>query len=192
MIKQILLWCTLFLFNMAGNAQLTAGSPDTPNPVSIRVDASKPVGDMKPFWSWFGYDEPNYTTRKDGQKLLTELTQLSPVTVYVRAHNLLTSKGNSAGPDLKWGFTDAYKEDANGNPVYNWTIVDSIIDTYIQRGIKPLMEIGFMPKDLSSKPEPYDHTWSNGGNLWTGWTYPPKDYDKCVNNSNKAIMVVLL
>lgn len=178
MIKQILLWCTLFLFNMAGNAQLTAGSPDTPNPVSIRVDASQPVGDMKPFWSWFGYDEPNYTTRKDGQKLLTELTQLSPVTVYVRAHNLLTSKGNSAGPDLKWGFTGAYKEDANGNPVYNWTIVDSIIDTYIQRGIKPLMEIGFMPKDLSSKPEPYDHTWSKGGNLWTGWTYPPKDYGK--------------
>ena len=33
--------------------------------VSIQVDASKPVGDMKPFWSFFGYDEPNYTTRKE-------------------------------------------------------------------------------------------------------------------------------
>jgi len=40
------------------------------------------------------------------------------------------------------------------------------------------MEIGFMPKDLSSKPEPYEHTWSKGGNIWTGWTYPPKDYNK--------------
>ena len=146
--------------------------------VSIQVDASKPVGDMRPFWSFFGYDEPNYTTRKDGQKLLTELQQLSPATVYIRAHNLLTSKGNSPGPDLKWGFTDAYKEDKKGNPIYNWTIVDSIIDTYVQRGMKPLMEIGFMPKDLSSKPEPYEHTWSKGGNLWTGWTYPPKDYNK--------------
>ena len=146
--------------------------------VSINVDASKTIGDMKPFWSYFGYDEPNYTTSKDGQKLLAELTSLSPTTVYVRTHNLLTSKGNSAGPDLKWGYTDAYKEDANGNPVYNWSVVDSIVDTYIQRGIKPLMEIGFMPKDLSSKPEPYEHTWSTGGNLWTGWTYPPKDYNK--------------
>jgi len=146
--------------------------------VSIRVDASKSIGDMKPFWSYFGYDEPNYTTRKDGQKLLTELTKLSPTTVYVRTHNLLTSKGNSAGPDLKWGYTDAYKEDANANSIYNWIVVDSILDTYIQRGIKPLMEIGFMPKDLSSKPEPYEHTWSKGGNLWTGWTYPPKDYNK--------------
>lgn len=149
-----------------------------PSPVSIQVDAAKPVGEMKPFWAFFGYDEPNYTTRKDGQKLLTELQQLSPVPVYVRAHNLLTSKGESPGPDLKWGFTDAYKEDASGKPIYNWATVDSIVDMYIKRGMKPLMEIGFMPKDLSSKPEPYAHSWSKGGNIWTGWTYPPKDYDK--------------
>jgi len=31
---------------------------------------------------------------------------------------------------------------------------------------------------MSSRPEPYEHTWSAGGNLWTGWTYPPKDYNK--------------
>jgi xylan 1,4-beta-xylosidase len=146
--------------------------------VSIQVDPSIQVGEMKPFWPFFGYDEPNYTTRKYGKKLLTELQQLSPTIVYVRAHNLLTSKGNSVGPDLKWGYTDAYKEDKKGKPIYNWTVVDSIIDTYIERGMKPLMEIGFMPKDLSSKPEPYEHTWSKGGNLWTGWTYPPKDYNK--------------
>jgi xylan 1,4-beta-xylosidase len=148
------------------------------SPIRINVDTSRPTGDMVPFWSYFGYDEPNYTTRKDGQKLLTELSWLSPVTVYVRVHNLLTSKGSSTGPDLKWGFTDAYKEDKKGKPIYNWTVVDSIVDTYMQRGMKPLMEIGFMPKDLSSKPEPYEHTWSKGGNIWTGWTYPPKDYNK--------------
>lgn len=149
-----------------------------PTKVSIVVDVKKPVGEMKPIWAWFGYDEPNYTTRQNGKKLLTELQQLSPVPVYVRVHNLLTSKGNSAGPDLKWGYTDAYKEDANGTPVYNWVVVDSIVDTYIQRGMKPLMEIGFMPKALSNKPEPYEHSWSKGGNIWTGWTYPPKDYNK--------------
>ncbi|WP_077921319.1 beta-xylosidase [Spirosoma sp. 209] len=148
------------------------------SPVSIQVDANKPVGEMKPFWAFFGYDEPNYTTRKDGRKLLSELQQLSPVPVYVRAHNLLTSKGESPDPDLKWGFTDAYKEDANGKPIYNWVTVDSIVDTYVKRGMKPLMEIGFMPKDLSSKPEPYAHTWSKNGTIWTGWTYPPNDYDK--------------
>ncbi|MBK9934090.1 MAG: beta-xylosidase [Cytophagaceae bacterium] len=146
--------------------------------VNINVNAEKPIGEMKPFWAFFGYDEPNYTTRENGKKLLKELQQLSPVPVYVRAHNLLTSKGNSPGPDLKWGFTDAYKEDAYGRPVYNWKTVDSIVDTYVNLGMKPLMEIGFMPKDLSSKPEPYEHYWNKGGELWTGWTAPPKDYDK--------------
>ena len=168
----------LFLTAILVVSMQLAKSQDISGPAIIRVDASKFVGDMKPFWAYFGYDEPNYTTRKDGQKLLSELAQLSPVTVFVRTHNLLTSKSNSTGPDLKWGYTDAYKEDEKGNPVYDWLIVDSIIDTYINRGLKPLMEIGFMPKDLSSNPEPYEHTWSKGGNLWTGWTYPPKDYNK--------------
>lgn len=145
---------------------------------SITVDLTKPIGDMKPFWAYFGYDEPNYTYKKDGQKVLKELQDLSKTPVYVRTHNLLTSRGNSKGPDLKWGYTDAYSEDADGKPIYNWVIVDSIIDTYVKHGMKPLMEIGFMPKALSSNPEPYDHTWSTGGNLWTGWTYPPNDYNK--------------
>lgn len=146
--------------------------------VKIEVDLTKSVGDMRPFYAYFGYDEPNYTTRADGGKLLSELADLSPVPVYVRTHNLLTSKGGSPGPDLKWGFTNAYSEDKNGKPIYNWIVVDSIIDAIVLRGMKPLMEIGFMPKDLSSKPEPYEHYWSNGGNIWTGWTYPPKDYKK--------------
>jgi len=146
--------------------------------VTITVNASDTIGEMKPFWSFFGYDEPNYTTRANGKKLLKELKDLSPTKVYIRTHNLLTSKGNSKGPDLKWGFTDAYKEDANGNAVYNWITVDSIVDVFIKGGMKPLMEIGFMPEDLAAKPEPYEHNWSKGGNLWTGWTSPPKDYNK--------------
>ncbi|MEP7267820.1 MAG: beta-xylosidase [Saprospiraceae bacterium] len=146
--------------------------------ITIAVDAQKTIGVMKPIWAFWGYDEPNYTTQKNGQKLLSELQALSPVPVYIRAHNLLTSKGNSPGPDLKWGYTDAYTEDLGGKPIYNWVVVDSIIDSYIQLGMKPLVEIGFMPKALSSKPEPYEHYWSIGGNLWTGWTYPPGDYNK--------------
>ena len=41
--------------------------------VVIRVDAAKAIGPMKPIWAWYGYDEPNYTYMKDGQKLLKEL-----------------------------------------------------------------------------------------------------------------------
>jgi len=133
---------------------------------------------MKPIWAWFGYDEPNFTYMKDGKKLLSELAKLSPVPVFVRTHNLLTTGDGT--PALKWGSTNAYTEDANGKPVYNWKIVDSIFDTYIKRGMKPLAQIGFMPEALSSKPQPYQHHWRPGGSyeIFTGWSYPPNDYNK--------------
>ena len=149
------------------------------NKVVVKVDLTKSIGEMKPIWAWFGYDEPNYTYMKDGKKLLSELAALSPVPVYVRAHNLLTS-GNGT-PALKWGSTNVYTEDSNGNPVYDWHIVDSIFGTYIKRGMKPLAQIGFMPKALSTHPEPYQHDWKPGVSyerIITGWAYPPKDYDK--------------
>lgn len=146
---------------------------------TIEVDLTKEKGAMKPVWAWFGYDEPNYTYMKDGKKLLGEIAALSPVPVYVRTHSLLVS--GDGIPALKWGSTNAYTEDANGNPVYNWTIIDSIFDAYVQRGMKPLAQIGFMPEALSTNPTPYKHDWKPGDpyfKIITGWAYPPKDYAK--------------
>ena len=145
----------------------------------INIDFKKETGNMTPIWAWFGYDEPNYTYMKDGKKLLSEIAALSPVPVFVRTHNLLTTGDGT--PALKWGSTNAYTEDAAGNPVYNWKIIDSIFDTYIQRGMKPLAQIGFMPEALSSQPQPYKHSWRPGASykeVFTGWAYPPNDYNK--------------
>ena len=127
------------------------------NPVSINVDLTKEKGQMKHIWAWFGYDEPNYTYMKNGKKLLSELEELSPVPVHVRAHNLMTSGDGT--PALKWGSTNMYTEDSLGNPVYSWEIIDKIFDTYIERKMKPLVEMGFMPEALSIHPQPYQHHW---------------------------------
>ena len=147
--------------------------------VSIQVDASSRKGLMSPMWAFFGYDEPNYTYMTDGRKLLSELADLSPAPVYVRTHNLLTTGDGT--PALKWGSTNAYTEDAAGKPRYDWTIVDRILDSYISRKMKPLLQIGFMPEALSTKPSPYRHDWAPGADynrIYTGWAYPPNDYDK--------------
>jgi xylan 1,4-beta-xylosidase len=147
--------------------------------VTIQVDAAKVIGPMKPVWRFFGADEPNYGYMKDGRRLLTELGQLRPGDVFFRAHNLLSSGDGT--PALKWGSSNAYTEDANGNPIYDWTIVDRIFDTYRARGVRPYVEIGFMPEALSVRPEPYQHEWRPGLNynkIGTGWSYPPKDYKK--------------
>ena len=143
--------------------------------VSIHVDAARSIGPMTPIWSFFGYDEPNYTYMKDGRKLLSELAALSPVPVYIRTHNLLTTGDGT--PSLKWGSTNAYTEDAQGRPAYDWTIVDRIFDTLIERKMKPLVEIGFMPEALSIHPQPYRHAFPNGS-IFTGWSYPPADHAK--------------
>jgi xylan 1,4-beta-xylosidase len=150
------------------------------NVTILEIDAGKSTGEMYPMWAYFGYDEPNYTYMHNGRKLLTELSTLSPVPVYVRAHNLLnTDEGPRA--TLKWGSTNVYTEDEDGNAVYDWTLIDRIMDTYVERGMKPLVEIGFMPKALSSKPEPYRHHWSPGDayeDIYTGWAQPPNSYEK--------------
>src|SRR5512143_2486138 len=99
--------------------------------VTIHVDVGARVGPMTPMWAMFGYDEPNYTYTANGKKLLSELAELSPVPVYVRTHNLLTTGDGT--PALKWGSTNVYTEDASGRPRYDWTIVDRIIGTYLER-----------------------------------------------------------
>jgi len=163
---------TLFVFTV--NAQRDV------KPVTLQIDLSKKTAEpLKPIWTWLGYDEPNYTYMKDGKKLLSEWAALSPVPVFVRAHNLLTTGDGTAM--LKWGSTNAYTEDANGNPIYYWKIVDSIFDTYIQRGMKPFAQIGFMPEALSTNPQS-DSIYTDPTRIkqkhYTGWNYPPKSYEK--------------
>lgn len=160
-------------------ASASAIFADTPFPVEITVDAAKPLGPLKPIWRYFGADEPNYAYMKDGKKLLAELGELAPKQIYFRAHNLLTTGDGTAA--LKWGSTNAYTEDAAGNPVYDWTITDRIFDAYLERGVRPYVQLGFMPQALSTKPEPYRHHWTPQAKydtIYLGWTYPPKDYVK--------------
>src|SRR5450432_3949972 len=149
------------------------------SPVMIEVNADRTVGTYKPIYGYFGYDEPNYTYMKNGQKLVGELARLSSGPVYIRTHFMLATGDGT--PGLKWGSTNAYTEDSSGKPVYDWTITDRIFDTYLQAGAKPFVEIGFMPQALSVKPEPYHPTWIPGGRndqYSIGWSYPPKDYAK--------------
>jgi xylan 1,4-beta-xylosidase len=147
----------------------------------MTVDARKPLGPLNPIWRFFGADEPNYATMKDGRKLMTRLGELRPEQIYFRAHNLLNTGDGT--PAFKWGSTNIYTEDARGNPVYDWTVVDRIIDSYRARGVHPYLQIGFMPEALSSAPPgtPYQHGWRPGFayDLIAGaWNAPPRSYEK--------------
>ena len=164
-----------------GMSASLAQAAETPGKFDVRmsVEVSKPTGPLKPIWRFFGADEPNYATMPHGKKLLGELGELKPKEVFFRTHNLLTSGDGT--PALKWGSTGAYGEDGRGRPIYDWTIVDGIFDAYLERGVRPYAQIGFMPEALSVKPHPYRHYWTPEAKydeIYTGWTYPPKDYAK--------------
>ena len=100
--------------------------------------------------------------------------------MHVRAHSLLTTGDGTAA--LEMGLHQRlYRRCEWQTRVYDWTIVDRIFDTYVERKMKPLVEIGFMPEALSVKPQPYRHNWDPRQpykSIYTGWAYPPKDYAK--------------
>src|SRR5690349_14811728 len=161
------------LFAAAASAVFVNGTIDLVTaadsfPVVIRVDAAKTKGPLKPIWRFFGADEPNYAYMQNGRKLIGELGALKPKQVYFRTHNLLTSGDGT--PALKWGSTGVYREDDQGQPGYDWTIVDRIFDNYLARQVKPYVEVGFMPRELSTKPEPYRHQWKPGTRYGTIYT----------------------
>jgi len=172
----------IFFVPLAAVAAFAANT-NAPFPVTITVEASKPSGELTPIWRFFGADEPNYACMNNGKKLLGELGELGGPQVFFRCHHLLTS-GDGAYA-LKFGSTSAYKEDPNGNPVYDWTINDKIFDTYLASGIRPYVQIGFMPEALTTHPQNYPHDPPKDRRVDPagGMSYPPKDYVKWGNLS---------
>jgi xylan 1,4-beta-xylosidase len=142
--------------------------------VNVSVDATAAGSPLKRVWSFHGYDEANYTTTARGRALLQALATMHTAPVHVRTHFLLNTGDGTAS--LKWGSTNVYTEDAGGNPVYDFTILDSIQDAIVQSGAFPLNEIAFMPQALSTRPNPYRN--SDTYALDAGAFYPPRDYAK--------------
>ncbi|MFT4112483.1 GH39 family glycosyl hydrolase [Silvibacterium sp.] len=174
-------WMFLVLssFPAAGQGTVPPSPPaSTGAPVHITADLATPIGPYRPIYSWFGYDESNYSTMRDGRKLLGELHDLSPVPVYIRAHHLLTS--GDGVPELKWSSTNVYREDASGKPIYDFAILDGIFDAYKAAGVRPMVELGFMPKDLAaSLPDRKEYQVHYPQSTISGASNnPPKDYAK--------------
>jgi xylan 1,4-beta-xylosidase len=48
-----------------------------------------------------------------------------------------------------------YDEDAQGRPIYNFSYVDQIYDGILQNGVKPFVEISFMPRKLAANLTPH-------------------------------------
>ena len=159
---------------VAAGALACSSDARAPATVNITVDATAAGTALERVWPFHGYDEINYTTTPEGSALLGAIAAAHTAPVHVRSHFLFNSGDGT--PAMKWGSTNVYSEDAGGNPIYDWTLTDGIMDTLTAAGAFPFVELGFMPEALSTHPAPYRNASTialNGGCF-----YPPTDYTK--------------
>ncbi len=166
--------CLIIVSFFVTSLAMKANPQEQVHSVKIDVDTTKLGQPLHHVWPYFGFDECNFAVAAGAKELMNTLATANQEPVFIRSHFLLNT--GDGVPALKWGSTNVYKEDAEGNVIYDWTIMDQIMDAVVNSRCRPLIEIGFMPKALSVKPEPYKHVYPL--DYWAGWAYPPKDYKK--------------
>ncbi len=148
--------------------------------VSVQVDAGKWLKELAHTWNYIGYDECNYTHSPGGMALIEKFGRLEKP-YYMRAHHMLCT-GILHG-FYKWGSTNAYIEDEQGNPIYNFDLIDEMIGIWLNNNCKPFFELGFMPRDLADprdaeNGQSYQIAYGISEYQRIGWAMPPKDYRK--------------
>ena len=155
-VSLVLAWGTLSSSGAAGFAQTSASRAGA---ATIVVDAKAQGTPFPHFWEqMFGSGRANLSLRDSYREDLDRVKKVADFK-YVRFHAILDDENG------------VYSEDAQGNPVYNWSYVDQIYDGLLAHSVRPFVEIGFMPKALAATVQ-YHAFW------YKPIPSPPKDYAK--------------
>lgn len=133
---------------------LTAQAAET-----VRIDAQAAGRPFPHFWeSMFGSGRAILSLR---QSYRDDLRQVKSATAldYVRPHAIFHDE------------VGVYDEDAQGQPVYNFSYVDQIYDGLLANGVRPFVELSFMPRKLAARPTEHPFWYKQ-------ITAPPKDWNK--------------
>ena len=151
-----LAWLFLALFASHVSAQPSSNGPETG---VIVIDASAPAHPFPHFWEqMFGSGRAILALRDSYRQDLREVKQITGFK-YVRFHAIFHDE------------VGVYDEDDTGHPQYNFSYVDQIYDGLLANGVRPFVELSFMPKKLAAK-EAIHAFWYKQN------VSPPKDWDK--------------
>src|SRR6266853_6412313 len=131
---------TLGLLLSAAPAQ-TGASPQPTSQESgvILIDASGPTHPFPHFWErMFGSGRAILSLRESYRHDLREVKRITGFE-YIRFHAIFHDE------------VGVYDEDAQGSPVYNYSYLDQIYDGLLAAGVRPFVELSFMPKKLAAK-----------------------------------------
>jgi xylan 1,4-beta-xylosidase len=125
----------------------------------VTIDVHASATPFPHYWEqMFGSGRANLTLRESYRDDLRRVKKITGFE-YVRFHAIFHDENG------------VYSEDKQGNPVYNWSFVDQIYDGLLANGVRPFVEISFMPKALAAELA-YHAFW------YKPIVSPPKDYAK--------------
>ncbi|MGB8260411.1 MAG: glycosyl hydrolase family 39 [Terracidiphilus sp.] len=142
----------------AGWASAASGQPvPQPAPQIVSIDANAPARPFPHFWEqMFGSGRAVLALRENYRKDLKEVHDQAGAR-YVRFHAIFHDE------------VGVYDEDEKGNPVFNFSYVDQIYDGLLAQGVRPFVEIGFMPRKLAAREAIHPFWYKQN-------VAPPKDY----------------
>ena len=114
---------------------------------TVTIDAHAATTPFPHFWEqMFGSGRAILTLREAYREDLRAVKQVADFR-YVRFHAIFHDE------------VGVYNEDEHGEPVYNFAYVDSIYDGLLKQGVRPMVEISFMPKKLAFNPDALHPFW---------------------------------
>ena len=126
---------------------------------TVTIDAHATGTPFPHFWEqMFGSGRAVLSMRESYRQDLRQVKQITGFH-YVRFHAILNDE------------VGVYGEDRQGNPIYNFDYVDQIYDGLLANGVKPFVELSFMPKLLAARVD-YHPFW------YRPIVSPPADYAK--------------
>jgi xylan 1,4-beta-xylosidase len=136
-----------------------AVAQSTPQTEVLVVDAAAPAHPFPHFWEhMFGSGRASLSLRESYRQDLRQVKQVTEVE-YIRFHAIFLDE------------MGVYDEDSAGQPVYNFSYVDQVYDGLLQNGVRPFVELSFMPKKLASKDALHAFWYKQN-------VAPPKDWTK--------------
>src|ERR1700744_6562433 len=113
----------------------------------VHIDAQAPAAPFPHFWDqMFGSGRAILTLRESYRNDMRAVRQVSDFQ-YVRFHAIFHDE------------VGVYNLDEHGNPIYNFAYVDQIYDGLLKNGVRPFVEISFMPKKLAFNPDALHPFW---------------------------------
>ena len=159
--RRPLLSAALFAVSAILLPQVVASAQQPTNdPETIRIDAGAAAAPFPHFWEqMFGPGRAILSLRESYRNDLRAVKSATGLK-YVRFHAILQDE------------LGVYNEDEHGNPVYNFNYVDQVYDGLLANGVRPVVEISFMPKKLAFNPDDLHPFWYKQN------VSPPKSFER--------------